>query len=503
MQDLKYIRETDFSKGYNDKTKPELLPEGYCADALNCFLDDQLITKRTGYTEKGTDVEISKPILDMKAVEFSTGTKFIIRARDTANGANSIIEAWTGTGAWGALTGASSQTASKPHVFVTANDICYLMNDTDTVLKTTNGTSTSTVAAFPKGVDAKWFHNCMFVITATGRLYFSNLNDPETWGADNYIDINPKDGDITVGLGVLKDELDIFKQNRVWALTGFGLSDYTVADMGERVTGLGAQSRKSIVETGDDVYFLAKVGEVPHFRSIMRTRYGTIVAGEIISDAIEGTMKSLIMSQLDNCAGIFDGRKIWWSVTNTGSTNSLVLVYDTLTKGWTRHTGINASCWTLSTLSGYPEVYFGEAGSSAKTYKMDSSKSDAGTAIDMQFKTRLYSPFPERKCKWKYLQLACDVASPGTLDVDYSVDGFDLSDLASLTLTGIGSTLPLTLDTSRLGTPSIARERIDSAGGVSYKVQYRFRNNTATDAIRIREYQLMYKPKGLRAVSEM
>ena len=273
--------------------------------------------------------------------------------------------------------------------------------------------------------------------------------------------------------------------------------------MGERVTGLGAQSRKSIVETGDDVYFLAKVGEVPHFRSIMRTRYGTIVAGEIISDAIEGTMKSLVMSQLDNCAGIFDGRKIWWSVTNTGSTNSLVLVYDTLTKGWTRHTGINASCWTLSTLSGYPEVYFGEAGNSTKTYKMDSSKSDAGTAIDMQFKTRLYSPFPERKCKWKYLQLACDVTSAATLDVDYSADGFDLSDLASLTLTGVGSTLPLMLDTNRLGTPSIARERIDSAGGVSYKVQYRFRNNTATDAIGIREYQLMYKPKGLRAVSEM
>lgn len=502
MQDARVIRETSFVKGYCDKLKPELLPDGYCAAAVNCFLDDQTIEKRHGYTEMGTDVKVDKPILSQAGIEFSGGTKFKLRARDNAAGTKSVIEGWTGSGAWGTLTGADSQTAGKDHVFVVAKDACYIVNDTDTVLKTTNGTSTSTVAGFPKGIDAKWFHNFMFVLTAAGRLYWSNLNDPETYGAESYIDVNPLDGDVGVGLAVLKDELFIVKKNRVWALTGFGEADFAVDDLGERLSGLGAQSRQSIVETGNDVYFLSFVAGIPHFRGIKRTEYGATVAGEVLSDAIEGTMKSLVKNQLGNCAGIYDGRKIWWAVTASGGYNNLALVYDTLTKGWTRHTGINASCWSLSSLGGYPEVYFGEASASAKTYKLDNSTSDNGEDIVMEFRTRMYNPFPERKCKWKYLYLAADVKSDATLDVDYSIDGFDFVDLKTLELTGRGSKLPMTLDYDKLGTATIVRERLDSAGGTSYKVQYRFRNASDTDEVTIREYQLLYKPRGLRGISE-
>jgi len=502
MQRLKVIRETKFI-GYNDKLKPELLSEGYCADALNCFLDDQLIKKRSGYSEEGTDVKISKPILALGMIEFSGGTKFIIRARDNADSSNCVVEAWDGSGAWAALTGASAQTAGKDHVFVTAKDATYIVNDTDTVLKTTNGTSTSTVAAFPKGVDAKWFHNYMFVLTAAGRLYWSALNDPDTWDtANDYIDINPNDGDTAIGMGVLKDELFIFKKNRVWSLTGFGATDFTVDDMGERLTGLGAQSRRSIIETDNDIYFLTLAGNIPHFKSVLRTRYGQILAGEIISDSIEATMDGLVKSQLKNCAGIYDGRKLWWAVTNSGTYNNLVLVYDTLTKGWTRHTGINASCFTMSTISGYPEIYFGESSASAKTYKFDNSTDDNGEAIDMQFKTRMYNPYPESKCKWKYLYIAGDVESDVELDVDYSKDGYTFDDLDTVDLSGTSSVFPIILDHDKLGTATIVRERLDWGGGNAYKIQYKFTNNTSTDEIRIREYQVLYKPRGLRAIAE-
>lgn len=496
------IRETTFTKGYNDKMKAELLTEGYCADALNVFLDDQTIKKRTGYTEQGTDVAISKAILSQEGIEFSDGTKFILRARDNAGSTQSIVEAWTGSGAWSGVTGAAAQTAAKDHVFPVANDAVYMINDTDTVLKSTNGTSTSTIAAFPNGVDAKWFHNYMFVIDKTGRLYWSSLNDPDTWDAADYIDINPKDGELAVGLAVLKDELIIFKKSRIWALTGFGASDFTVADMGERLTGLGAQSRRSIIETVNDVYFLSYVGGIPHFRSIQRTRYGQVIANEeIISDAIEGTMGRLVASQIGNTAGIFDGRKIWWAVTTSGTYNNEVLVYDEVTKGWTRHTGINASCWSMSTLPGYPSIYFGEASATAKSYLMDSATSDNGTAISMRFDTRMYSPFPESKCKWKYMYLTADVGSAAAIDVDYSKDGYTFDDLATVTVTGSSALFPITLDSDKLGSTTVYHQRLDSAGGTAYKMQYRFGNDSATDSIVIREYQLGYKVRGLRSVS--
>ena len=501
MQGLSILQENNFNKGYNDQTKAELLPKGFCADALNCWLNNQTIEKRTGYSLAGDDPSIAKPILSLIATR-PGGTEYLHRARDTANGANSVVEYWSGTGNWTSVTGATTQTAGKDHWFITANNALYIGNDTDAVLKSTNGTSTSATSGFPIGVDARWFHNYFFVVTAAGRLYWSSLNDPDTWNAADYIDINPNDGDVVIGLGILKDELFIFKKNRIWALTGFGASDFTVADMKERLTGGGAQSKNSIIETANDIYFLVHTGDIPHFTSILRTQYGQIVAGAIISDVIEGSMGRLVKSQLDNCAGIFDGRRIWWAITTSGTTNNEVFVYDEPTKGWTRHTGINASCWAISPLVTNKKVYFGEATNDALVYKLDTSTSDNGTAIDMQFKTPMYAPYPERKSKWKYLQIACDVLSGGSLDVDYSIDGFDLNDLATLTLTGTSGTLPLTLDTGRLGTATIVRERIDFAGGVAYKMQYRFRNNTTTDSVRIREYQIMYKPKGLRAVNE-
>jgi len=499
MQDLKIIRETTFVKGYNDKLKPELLLEGYCSDALNCFVDDQTIKKRGGYTEQGTDVSISKSILSQSAVEFSDGTTFIIRARDDAAGTNCVIETWNGSGAWTSL--AASQTASKDHVFVVAKDACYIMNDTDVVLKTSNGTTTSTVASFPVGVDAKWFHNYMFVLRKDSRLFWSDLNDPDTWDQDNnFIDVNPGDGDTAIGLATLKDELEILKQDRVWSLTGFGTADFTVSDMGERLTGTGTVGRKSIVETGNDVYFLSLSGGVPHFRSIMRTKEGFIMAGEIISDAIEGTMKGLNKNALYGCAGIFDGRKIWWSVPVSGPSNDLALVYDTLTKAWTRHTGINAADWCVSSVGGFPEVYFGEATETAKTYKLDDSTSDNGTAIDMRLVSRMYNPFPERKCKWKYLTVAADLTDDADLDVDYSVDGITFTDLATVSLTHTGGEFPYEFG-SAFAVNQIDRERIDSGGGTSYKMMYRFANNTTTDDVTIREYQVMYKPRGLRSKS--
>jgi hypothetical protein len=499
-QQFKSVREYDFSKGYADKYKAELLPKGYCADALNCWLDRQFIKKRSGYTAVGNDVEVEKPILSLAPAK-PGGTERLYRVHDIANGTKSVIEHWSGTGNWTTLTDGDDQTAGKDHWFVNANNILYIGNDTDTVLKSTNGTSTADVAGFPVGVDAKWFHNYMFVVTAAGRLYFSNLNTPETWGAEDYIDVNATDGDTVIGLAVLKDELLICKRNRVWSLTGFGASDFTVDDLGERLTGQGPQSRKSIIEGPNDVYFLSYVGNIPHITSVMRTREGYIVSGDTISDPIEGTMDGLSRTYLYKACGIFDGKKLWFAVVDDLTYNDLVLVYDLVTKGWTRHTGIKASCFAMSRVSGTEKIYFGEASNDSQVYVLDGSTSDNGEAIDMKFTSPMYAPVPESKCKWKYLYVVADVESGSTIGVEYSIDGYAFNSLGDIVTTGDGGIFPCTFP-FRFGTPTIVRHRFDSAGGTSYRMQYRFVNDTDDESPTIREYQLLFKPRGLRAVAE-
>lgn len=505
-QQLKAIIETDF-KGYNDKDKPENLPgTGYMADLLNCFIEENKIIKRTGYDEVGTDVEVEKPILGQARHEPSGGTKYLLRARDDATSTNAVVEGNSGAGAWAALTGADSQTAGADHEFAMAENATYIFDGTDTVLKTTNGTSTSTVAAIPKGQDGKWWHNFFFVFGVSGnmsRLYFSDVNAPETFDAVNgFIDINTDDNENITGLGAMKDQLFIFKPTKVFQLTGYGTSDFTLGDLSDFGVGTGTVSRRSIVETGNDVYFIHFRGKTPHFRSIQRTVHDALVDGGIISDDITGTMDGLVVGRLNQTAGIFDGRKVWWSVVDSGTANNLVLVYDPLVKGWTRHTGINASVFNISTVGGSIELYFGESGNNALTYILDTSTSDNDEAIDFQVKTPLYNPVPAVKCRYKYLYMTGDVEADIDIDVDNSPDGFTFGDLGTISLTSQGAAFGTAIfGTSKFGATTLSRQRLDFAGGNANYMQYRFRNNAADEDVTIREWELFFKPKRLRAIA--
>lgn len=506
MQTLKRIVENNFILGYNDRDKPENLrtQDGvWMADIKNGFVEENKLVKRSGYSAIG-NAPVSKAVLGQQRHEPSGGTKYILRARNNAGDTQSVVEAWSGSGNWATLTGATSQTASLDHEFVTAENATYILNGTDTVLKTTNGTSTSTVAAIPKGTYAKWWHNFLFVIGVTGnksRLYFSDVNEPETYdGVNGFIDINTDDNEDIQRIAALKDFLVIFKNSAVFLLTGYGTSDFTLSNLDDFGTGVGTIAPRSIVETGNDVYYLAYYGGVPHFKSIRRTENDSLVDAGIISDWITGTMKRMVTTRLSQTSGVFDGRRVWWSICTSGTTNNEVVVYDTITGGWVRHTGINASIFHMSTISGTPQLYFGSSTANGKSYQLDSSTSDDGAAIDFQIDTPMYSPAPGYKSRYKYLYMTADVGSDVDIDVDYSPDGFTFGDLGTISLTGLGAEFGTAVfGTSKFGATTLAKKRLDKAGGTAYYMQYRFRNNTADEDVSIREFELFYRPRGLRA----
>lgn len=508
-QQLDRILEANFLRGYNDRDKPEALrvsdTKVWMADIVNAFIEENKIIKRGGYSQIGNAPE-SKAILGQERHEPYGGSKYILRARNNSGDSNSVVEGWSGSGNWSTLTSATSQTAGSKHNFFTAESATYILTeDNDTVLKTTNGTSASTVSGAPAGIDGAWFHNYAFIFGTSAnpdRLYFSDLGDPDTWDTGNqYIDVNPGDNEPIQKLAVLNDQLLIFKASRVWALTGFGTADFTVDDLGERVTKVGTVAPGSVVETGNDVYYLSYRGQTPHFRSVRRTNDGSIVDGGVISDVITGTMDRLTTSQLSKVDGEFDGRRVWWAVpTDTSTTNNEVLVFDTLTQGWTRMTGINASVIHLSTISGSAQLYFGSSESDGKSHHLDGGGDDDGDAIDFQVKTPFYYPAPGHKCKFKYLYITADSSQDVDLDVDYSLDGFTFNDLATVSLTGLGAAFGYAIwGVSKFGSTTLSKERLDDAGGTGYYMQYRYRNNESNEDVTLREWELFYYPRGLRA----
>ena len=508
-QRFKRIVENSFILGYNDRDKAEALrtEEGvYMAMILNAWVDENKLIKRTGYSMIA-NAPRSKSILGQDRHEPFGGTKVILRAIDDDPGTNSRIETWTGSGDWADMPGAISQTAGALHEFVTLQGATYAFNDAnDTVIKTTDGASFSNVAAVPAGISGAWFHNFFFVFGVSGqesRLYFSDVNTPETFDAMNgYIDVNPGDNEPIIGLGVLGDRLLIFKESRVWQLTGYGTADFTLDDLGETLTNLGTPARRSIVETPSACFFLSFRGGTPHFRMIRQTDENQLINGGIVSDAITGTMNRLNVNQLANSAGIYDGRHIWWAVTvDSDTTNKEVLVFDTVTGAWVRFTGIEASVFTLSTLTGEPQLYFGDSQASGKSYHLDTSTNDDGDAIDFQVHTPAYYPEPAHKSKFKYLYMTGDVSQDVEIDVDIMKDGFGWLDLDTIQLTGLGAKFgSAVFGVSKFGDTTIAQDRLDTAGGTAYFMQYRFRNNEVDESVTIREWELFHKTRGLRAI---
>ncbi len=482
-------------KGYNDRNPPEYLKRGELADALNCMLGTDEITKRNGYTMIANDLG-SKACQGLKGVRFASGAKELIGVF------NGIVYTWTGSGNWSAIGGSYTLSTTADVLIEVANNAVYFFDGINTVPKY-NGTTISTVAGIPIGMYARWFHNQMHVGNIVGNpneLKSSTIGDPETFtgGTSSDLSINPNDGDYITGLNNIKDVLSIFKSKRIWTASGFGTSALTLGSIAELSTDVGTLSHRSVVNIGNELLYISFFGGQPHFRSVMRTLYGVLVDNGIISLDIETTMKGLNMARLNQIAGTFDGRYVYWACPNGSSTtNNLVLVYDTIKKGWVRWTGVNASIIENFSVSNTPKIFFGESGADSKSYVLDTSTSDNGTAINFQVTSRRYGgKEPEHKNKYKWLYMRTKESGNYNMTIDYAQDGFNYNNLGTMNMSGTGSILDtMILDSSRLGTTDLRRKRYTIPKNRSYYMQFKMYDTSATSSIAIRDWELLFLKK--------
>jgi len=500
MGKTKYIiREKNFI-GYNDTDSAEQLSAGMLAVAKNCFCGTGEIVKRTGYSLIGNDLG-SKACQGIKGVRFASGTKEIIAVF------NGLIYKWTGSGDWSALTGTYTLSTSALIDIVVANNNVYFFDGTNTVPKY-NGTTVSTVADIPIGSMARWFHNQLHVagiLNDGNALKSSTIGDPEifTGGTSSDIDVNPNDGDVIIGMKELKDELIVFKRNRIWSATGFGTAALTLDDINERISGFGTLSHFGIVNTGNDLIYPSFSGNKVHFRSLKRTQYSTLVDGGIVSEGIETTTSGLSKAQLSKIVGIFDGKYAWFAVPNGSSTfNNLVLTLDIETldkknKGWTQHTGINASCFDSFVISTTPTIYFGEASADSKAYVLDTSTSDNGADISFEVRSRRYGgDESEIKKKWYWFWAWLKEVGDYDVTIDFSNDGFSFDNLGTINLSGAGSELDaMILDTSRLGATDVKKDRLTFSKLNGHYLQMKLYDSSATSSVTIRNWELVFQKR--------
>lgn len=508
QSNLFIVREQEHTKGYNDKYPPETLPNGYLALAQNAVINNNRISKRTGYTAIGQDMG-NKPIIGLHGITTSSGTQRLYAFLSNSGGTAIEIWEWTGSGNWTKIDDTLLTSLTRGEVnCVNAENVVYAMDGASQPVVITPG-SPSTVAAasdsnFPNGSFGAWFHNFMFVAGVTGNkstLYWSDLEDSDdfTDGVTGNLKINPDDGDEITGLATLGDLLIVFKRNRIWALSGFGTTEFTVNDLTELITGVGTSSHRSIVNNGSDLYFISHTGGDPEIRGLKRTQYGTLVSGAILSEDILGTMQGLNEGRLGQTSGVFTGDTMMWSLCESGeTTNKLVIVYDLDNKGWVSWVGLNATLFAEFNFSNTSAIYFGESGNDSLVYSLDTSESDNGSAITFDVRTRAYgADRPEIKKKWKYLYITADSDGDHNLTVNYSPDGFDFGLLDTMNLKNLGTVFPFEFP-AILGDSEIKRKRMHFAKTTTYYMQLQFYNSAANQGVTIRDWELLWKQRGLR-----
>ena len=266
------------------------------------------------------------------------------------------------------------------YTFATQNDILYIVNGVDANRKW-DGTTFTTQGGSPPTAKYVMVHkNYMFLAGNSvnpSRLYFSNLGDPETWPALNFIDVGRGDGDNITGLAVLIDRLVITKNNSVWLLEGDSPLNFVL----RRITDTaGCVDQHSIVFMKNTLGMLAHDGY--YFFDGVRM--------VLASEKIIGTFNGLNSTQFGLVAAIYSAalRKIFISVPSTGKLyNDTVLVFDELRTAWTVYKGINAASWVLWRQFNADHLLFGDA-LVGQMYDAETGYSDNGAVIDMYFVTK-------------------------------------------------------------------------------------------------------------------
>lgn len=489
MQSLTNTPELKFI-GMNDREKPELLKNGYLAKALNVLIGDGEIVKGPGTVEA---LSIGPEESTLGGI--STDSE-IYAVFDNAESTSAIIYRWTGSGN---ATPVASMTASTQVNFVDAGTAVYAFNGVDPVIKLDGATAT-TPAGIPIGKYGYWINNRMYVSGVIGnksRLYFSNDNDPDTFGVSDHIDISASQRSGINGLNGVAGTLIIGKRDSIISFNGFTIDDFTVSSTTEQMPNTGVASHRSMVNTGDDLYYLSFSGDVPHIRSLKRTTLGGINDGGIISGDIETTMKTINKGQLDKVAGGFDGRFCWWSVpTGSSLENDLTICLDVISGGWTIHDDINASVYFRSSVTGEDQMYFGANAKSKILYLDRDIGSREGNDLSMEVISRTYRPSTSQKSKYKYLYTVTGADTQQPITIETSPDGFTFEYQDEISPDISVSSFPVTFPFA-FGSTQDKRNRTNIASIQAYSLALKFTESSTQKAI-IKEWDLYHYPRGLR-----
>jgi len=424
-------------------------------------------------------------------------------------------------GTWDDITGAVTITAGQNNVFtgVVFKDILIVTNGVDVPIKWAGTSNAAALGGSPPTAPyilAKW-GRVFFAGMSTDRglLRFSNVNDHETYPAENELRIFSAGDEYITGLADFRDFLLVLTNKRVYSVAanegpGVFLSPLFV-DRNKPVM-VGSAHQRNFLTIGGDAVFFSPDG---HIRSLAASeRYGDTEEATLSKSISHSTLKAVNYTRFPQVAGAYYPDEDWivFAVSPSGvTTNTVWLVLDLKeTAGhfdplqsrprWTKFTGMPANAFVRRVVSGKPYLYFGDY--SGFVWRMNPTlNADGGESYSKLAKTKWFD-FGKAWATWSLRSFAVEAEkSDGTVTIKHFFDY--VNEPASATVLSLtGGVADARWDSAVWGTDTWAGDSIVQADyrptGRGSVIRTSFENGAANQRFGLLRYDYGLMPIGER-----
>ncbi len=224
VADYSAVRIDGFQGGLNNHVDASRLEPNELSHAMNVRLGPRgEVQLRSGYTRYDDESVLDTPSFLYPWREADGDDWLLAIASPGSPGAGRV---WAGKTTTFADSGKTLLLGSSLPAwgvgFASAEGKAYLSAKHSSAISF-DGTTWADVAAIPRGKMLWYRHGRMFSINSLARssaIYYSDLNDVETWPVTSYIECDSDDGYEINCSDVFGDDLLLFKDHGIWKLSG-------------------------------------------------------------------------------------------------------------------------------------------------------------------------------------------------------------------------------------------------------------------------------------------
>lgn len=316
--------------------------------------------------------------------EFSTGTTRLIAAAGT-----SLVKMNTDGSDWTSIKGALTFTAGQNNLFsfCVLNDHIIGTNGVDQLFRYSDATDPAVVLGGTpptKAVAVATFQNRVLAVNVTdaagkGKVQWCTLNNPDDWTGSGSGSATPilKGGQELRGIGIVGNEGFVFYERAIFRIypTGDAKSPFGFPDHAAKIGCLSPQSVVAVEDRGL-IFFANQLG-------IYRMAAPSYTP-ERISQRIDTTWGTINKTRIRRIVAghLANFNEVWFSISvGSGTTNTLILIYDYDRDTWSSAVGPNAN-WlgTFIDSSGDARLCHGDY--NGRVFTLESGTTDDGVAID-------------------------------------------------------------------------------------------------------------------------